>query len=104
MLIAAVSAILSFAIFSFAQTGVRAQQSARKPTFYRDILPILQDHCQSCHRPGEIAPMPFVTYDQVKPWTASIRMSVESKSMPPWFADPRYGNFSNDLSPTPQQV
>ena len=84
--------------------GAPTPQGSHKPTFYKDILPILQDHCQSCHRPGEIAPMPFVTYDDVKPWAASIRLSVESKSMPPWFADPKYGKFSNDPSLAPEQI
>ncbi len=78
--------------------------TAAHPTFYEDVLPILQEHCQSCHREGEIAPMPFVTYKDAKPWAASIRMAVESKSMPPWFADPRYGKFSNDPSLTPEQI
>ena len=84
--------------------GAPAPQASHKPTFYKDILPILQGHCQSCHRLGEIAPMSFVTYEQVKPWAVSIRMAVESKRMPPWFADPRYGKFSNDPSLTPQQM
>lgn len=75
-----------------------------KPTFYKDVLPILQDHCQSCHREGEIAPMPFVTYQQTQPWAAAIKHAVESKHMPPWFADPRYGKFSNDPSLTPDQI
>src|SRR6516162_11402207 len=75
-----------------------------QPTFHKDVLPILEDHCQSCHRPGEIAPMPFVTYNDVKPWAPSIKVAVESKSMPPWFADRRYGKFSNDPSLTPQQI
>jgi hypothetical protein len=75
-----------------------------QPTFYRDILPILQDHCQGCHRPGEIAPIPFVTYEQTRPWAATIKQAVQSKQMPPWFADPRYGKFSNDPSLTPEQI
>ena len=79
-------------------------QPSHKPTFYKDVLPILQDHCQSCHRPGEIAPTPFVTYQDTKPWAASIKQAVESKSMPPWFADPRHGKFSNDPSLTWQQI
>ena len=81
-----------------------ARRPGVKPTFYKDVLPILQDHCQSCHREGEIAPMPLVTYQDAKPWAASIRMVVESKSMPPWSADPRYGKFSNDPSLTPEQI
>jgi hypothetical protein len=68
------------------------------PTFTRDVLPILQAHCQECHRPGEAAPMPFLTYDQVRPWAKAIRTQVASRKMPPWFADPCCGKFSNDRS------
>lgn len=66
------------------------------PTFSRDVAPILQDHCQSCHRPGEIAPMSFMTYKQVRPFAAAIKEAVSLRKMPPWFADPHYGTFSND--------
>ncbi len=74
------------------------------PVFYKDVLPILQDHCQACHREGEIAPMPLVAYEQTRPWAAAIKLAVQSKQMPPWFADPRYGKFSNDPSLTAQQI
>ena len=74
------------------------------PTFYRDVLPILQQHCQSCHRPGEIAPMPFLTYDQTRPFAGAIAISASDKKMPPWFADPSVGTFSNDPSLTPQEI
>jgi hypothetical protein len=74
------------------------------PTFYHDVRPILQSHCQSCHRRGEIAPMPFVTYEQTHPWAKQIAGAVQMKMMPPWFADPRYGRFANDPSLTPQEV
>jgi hypothetical protein len=74
------------------------------PTFYRDVLPILQQRCQVCHRAGEIAPMRLVTYEQTKPWARAIRDDVLSRKMPPWFADPRYGHFSNDPSLTEQQI
>jgi hypothetical protein len=70
------------------------------PTFYKDVLPILQDHCQSCHRPGEVAPMPLVTYEQTRPWAKAMAHAVEMKMMPPWFADPRYGHFADDISLT----
>ena len=79
-------------------------QPARTPTFYRDVLPILQQRCQSCHRPGEIAPMPFVTYAQTRPFAQIIRAAVASKKMPPWFADPCCGHFADDPSLTPQQI
>ncbi len=67
-------------------------------TFYKDILPILQKRCQSCHRPGEIGPMPLLTYQQARPWAKAMRESVKLRKMPPWFADPRYGEFANDPS------
>src|ERR1700757_2462111 len=87
--------------------SVGFQQStppANPPTFYKDVLPILQDHCQSCHRPGEVAPMALVTYGQTKPWATAISHAVQIKMMPPWFADPRYGRFANDSSLTEQQI
>src|SRR5215467_12652609 len=87
-----------------ALSGSYAAAADSSVTFHKDVLPILQQHCQSCHRPGEIAPMSFVTYQETKPWAAAIKMAVESKSMPPWFADPRFGKFSNDPSLTPQQI
>src|ERR1035438_2683253 len=68
------------------------------PTFHRDIEPILQRRCQTCHRDGEAAPMPLLTYEQARPWAKAIRASVLTGKMPPWQADPRYGKFSNDLS------
>ena len=79
-------------------------QSASSPTFYKDVLPILQDRCQSCHRPGEAAPMPLLTYEQTQPWSNKIAAEVEMKMMPPWFADPRYGHFCNDPSLTADQI
>lgn len=103
--IAACLAGISF--FSAAwQAQKPATSSAKKsqPTFYKDVLPILQDHCQSCHRPGAIAPMPLVTYEQTRPWANAVVHSVQTRMMPPWFADPRYGRFANDPSLTEQQI
>jgi len=74
------------------------------PTFYKDVAPILQNKCQSCHRRGEAAPMPFVTYEQTRPWAGQIAAAVTSKTMPPWFADPRYGHFANDPSLSAEQI
>ena len=71
-----------------------------QPTFYRDVLPIIQQHCQLCHRPGEIAPFPLVTYQDTRSWARPIEDSVEARKMPPWFADPCCGHFANDISLT----
>jgi hypothetical protein len=66
------------------------------PTYYKDVLPILQSNCQTCHRPGEAAPMSLISYEQSRPWAKAIKSAVNSKQMPPWFADPDYGLFSNE--------
>ncbi len=71
---------------------------AEEVTFHRDVEPILQKHCQSCHRPGEIGPMPLMNYAQVRPWAKSIGEAVALRKMPPWFADPAVGHFANDPS------
>jgi len=73
-------------------------------TFYKDVLPIFQEHCQSCHRPGEIAPMPLETYAQARPYAAAIRELTTLRQMPPWFADPCCGHFSNDPSLSNEQI
>lgn len=64
-------------------------------TFNKDVLPILQKNCQTCHRPGEIAPMSFLTYDSTRPWAKAIKTAVVTRKMPPWFADPHVGEFRN---------
>jgi hypothetical protein len=73
-------------------------------TFSKDVAPILQQHCQQCHRPGEVAPMSLLTYSQSRPWAKAIKTAVLTKKMPPWFADPRYGHFSNDVSLTQRDI
>jgi mono/diheme cytochrome c family protein len=81
-------------------TTLQAQSSAppTPPTFTKDVAPILQKNCQTCHRPGEGGPFPLIAYDQVKPMATSIKRVVSQKIMPPWFADPKYGHFINDRS------
>jgi hypothetical protein len=80
-----------------ATIGISAAD-APATTFTKDVLPILQKNCQSCHRPGQIAPMSLLTYEEARPWARSIRTKVESRQMPPWFADPAHGRFANDRS------
>jgi hypothetical protein len=76
----------------------------KSATFYRDVLPILQQHCQVCHRQGEIGPMPLTTYEEVSPFARAIATATSTKKMPPWFADPAVGHFSNDPSLSPQEI
>ncbi|MGH9722527.1 MAG: thiol-disulfide isomerase [Bryobacteraceae bacterium] len=84
--------------------AVAAASTSLKPTFHKDVLPILQKRCQGCHRAGEAAPMSFLTYEQTRPWAKAIREAVTTRKMPPWFADPHYGKFSNDRSLAQQEI
>ncbi len=73
-------------------------------TFSRDVAPILQKRCQTCHRPGEVAPMSLLTYTEARPWAKAIRQAVLTKRMPPWLADPRHGQFRNDFSLSEEEI
>jgi hypothetical protein len=78
--------------------------AADAPTFYKDVLPILQANCQNCHRPGEVAPMALLTYEQSRPWARAIKTAVVSKKMPPWFADPGYNHLANERRLTAKEI
>ncbi len=67
-------------------------------TFSKHVAPILQLHCQECHRPGQIGPMALLTYEDATAWSGTIREVVHERRMPPWYADPRHGKFLNDRS------
>jgi hypothetical protein len=73
-------------------------------TFHKDVLPILQNRCQECHREGEVGPFALMNYQQARPLAKSIKEAVLTKKMPPWFADPQFGHFSNDSSLTKQEI
>ncbi len=83
---------------------VTAEDSAKaRPTFYKDVLPIIQENCQICHRPsgnnimGMVAPMAFMTYEEVRPWSKAIVKQVQTKRMPPWHASEDFhGVFKNE--------
>src|SRR5579862_1758872 len=87
---------LTATLFAFSVAALGANPPA--VTFYKDVAPILERDCQTCHRPGQIAPMSFLTYDSVRPWAKAMRVAVVSRQMPPWFADPKYGPYLNDRS------
>jgi len=73
-------------------------------TFYRDVLPILQERCQGCHRAGEVGPMAFGAYDQTRPWAKAIKQAVLLGKMPPWYADTPPGRFHNDPRLSKQEI
>ena len=81
--------------------------AAATPTpvnFSKDVMPILQRNCQGCHRPGEAAPMPLLSYQQARPWAKAIKEAVRVKRMPPWFADAAHGKFANDRSLSQNEI
>jgi len=83
-------------------TPVSANKAA--PTFSKDVAPIVFNHCAACHRPGEIGPMPLLSYNDARPWAKAIRKVVATGKMPPWGADPHYGKFVNDVSLSQKQI
>src|SRR6185369_5814841 len=78
-------------------TGVAgsAADTSSPITYTKDVLPILQRNCQSCHRPGQVAPMSFLTYQSTRPWAKAMKAAVTTRKMPPWNADPHYGPYLN---------
>ena len=64
-------------------------------TYAKDIAPLLNKHCVECHRPGTAAPFVLTEYEKVAAKASSIAEAVEIQQMPPWFAHPGFGTFSN---------
>src|SRR5947207_12927239 len=96
-------------ILTVAASSMNAGQSAsgQSPvTFTKDIAPIFQDNCQDCHRPGSIAPMSLLTYEETRPWARSIKERVATRQMPPWHIDKAVGvqKFKNDMSLSDGQI
>jgi hypothetical protein len=83
-------------VLSLCSVALASAATNPQVTFYKDVMPVLQKNCQTCHRPGEAAPMAFLTYDETRPWAKAIKTAVVTKKMPPWYADPHFGSFSND--------
>ena len=77
-----------------------AGQTEHEVTFTKDIAPILQRSCESCHRPSGGAPMSLISYRDVRPWARSIKQRTAVREMPPWFIDKNIGvqEFKNDPS------
>jgi hypothetical protein len=91
---AVVSLISVFCFFA----STSANDKKKSVTFTKDIAPILFKNCVGCHRPDFTAPMSLLSYKDVRPWARSIKEKVLTRAMPPWSADPHYGEFSNDAS------
>ncbi len=75
-----------------------------KITWSQEISRILYAHCAACHRDGGSAPMPLLTYQQVRPWAKAIKEEVHERRMPPWGAMKGFGEFKDDNSLTAEEI
>src|SRR6188472_3447585 len=99
--VAMISAVLAAASVAERSANVAGAPATRArehvPTYSKDVAPILQKNCQVCHRPGEAGPFSLLTYEDVRKRATKIKDAVGDRKMPPWFADPHYGTFSNRM-------
>ena len=100
-----ISLILLCGGYAYAVTGQEGTPSAKSEvTYLKDLAPILQKHCTTCHRPNDIAPMSLTTYEEVLPFARMIRENVVQRKMPPWHADPAFSEFNNDARLTDEEI
>ena len=106
-MIVALIAVAVGAASSANVAGGQAPATARPvdvPTYSKDVAPIVQKNCQVCHRPGEAGPFSLLTYADVRRQATKIADALVEGKMPPWFADPRYGKFSNQMGLTASEI
>src|SRR5262245_31601643 len=92
-----ISLLAALAVTLVAFSSISAGTGGNKAiTFNKDVASILYKNCAECHRANDIAPMPLMSYKDVRPWARSIKEKVVTREMPPWSPDAKYGEFSND--------
>lgn len=98
------AAVLCAAALAAGVTATGAEAAEGVPTFAGDVAPILYDNCVACHRPNHLAPMPLITYDDVRPWARAVKTKVVSREMPPWGADSGVRAYKNDASLSQDEI
>ena len=81
LIVVGIAALTSF------RTAAQSPTQSAAPTFARDVAPIMYGKCANCHRPGEVAPMSLLSYEDARPWAKAIKSKVVAREMPPWGAD-----------------
>src|SRR5260370_16358008 len=82
----------------------RTKLATSKVTYVKNIAPMFEDKCVSCHEPGGIGPMPFTKFEEIAPFAPMIREMIRTQRMPPWRADPSVGHFLGDRSLSAAQI
>ncbi len=88
----------------FTGSSQAADTAKGRITFQRDVLPILAKQCQYCHRPGQVAPMSFLTYETTRPWAAQIKALITNKKMPPVVGSPHYAVLARSEGLTQTEI
>ncbi|MDX2039605.1 MAG: hypothetical protein SF097_00065 [Acidobacteriota bacterium] len=96
--------VVGLAFIATTQADTTKTKTAKTVTFSKDIAPIFNKNCAECHRPGESAPFSTLSYKDVRPWAKSIKEKVVNRVMPPWHADPHFGDFKNNPSLTQAEI
>ena len=96
--------ILLTLVVAGAALAAPPSKGAAAVTYNKDVLPILQNRCQGCHRPGEIGPMSFLSYKETRPWAKGIKQAVLTGKMPPWFAEPGHRALANERRLTQAEI
>ncbi|MSO35386.1 MAG: cytochrome c [Acidobacteria bacterium] len=97
-------ALAASLVFSAEPVTHAQAPAAQAPTFNKDVLPIVQRSCQTCHRPGTHAPMSLLNYRDARPWARSMKQKVTSREMPPWHIDRSIGEYLEDPSLSDKEV
>ncbi len=76
------------------------------PTYAKEVSRIMQENCQICHQPGQIGPMAFTSYEEIRPWAPLIKMRVEDRAMPPYQYDNDIGiqHLKNDWRMSQEEI
>src|SRR5436190_13236645 len=101
----AVSVAVLLAASTIGAVG-QTPQARGEVTFTKDIAPILQRSCQTCHNPGGVGPMPLMTFEQVRPWARAVKLKTSLRDMPPWFVEKQIGiqRFKDDPSLSDEEI
>ncbi|NOT64053.1 MAG: hypothetical protein HOP19_27890, partial [Acidobacteria bacterium] len=95
---------VSLGLYRYNIAAAAGTKKAQTPTYNKEVVRLLQKHCQSCHHAGDIAPFSLTNYQETRRWAAAIREQVITKEMPPWKPQPGCGDFKDARSLTQDEI